>query len=398
MAAMLQALGMDKDETCTAPPPPPEGLGPFRGISVASSNCTSFEVGKGLRIRMDSSWDLIADGPDPFSPETSPSTGTGAGASRRAALQCSLGFDGTVTGISLAASVDDALSFVSTGPVQNDAPCAIQGSAFSWVRGEVIGQGSLGRVFKGLDQATGRIIAVKEILVDARQVNGLPPKEKEALENEVNIVKDLRHPRIVSYLGHDYIDHCLYVYMEYMPGGSLAKVLSQFGAFAESLILPFSKEILEGLDYLHTRSPPVVHRDLKGSNLLVGIDCRVKLSDFGCSKREIDTMSRTMKGSVQWMAPEVIRQEGNGRPADIWSFGCVVIEMATGKVPWGQFDNHMAGMVRIGLSDETPPLPETLSQECLSFICRCVQRDPSERPPAAELLDDPLIRDILLDS
>jgi len=386
---MLQMLGADAEDAC-APPPMP-GMGP-RGLSLASSNCTSFEVGAGFRIRMDGGWDLVADGPDPFSPESSPRSP--AAARRKSTLQCSLGFDGTVTGISLAD--DTATSFNSTFVGCDDAPLAVHGQCFSWVRGDVLGEGSLGRVFKALEQATGRIVAVKEIQVDASCKNvGLQIKEKQALENEVNIVKELRHPRIVSYLGHDHIDHCLYVYMEYMPGGSLASVLSQFGALAESLILPFALEILEGLNYLHTQTPPVLHRDLKGSNLLVGTDCRVKLSDFGCSKREVDTPSRTMKGSVQWMAPEVIRQEGYGRPADIWSFGCVLIEMATAKPPWGEFDNPIAGMARIALSDETPVPPESVSKDLATFMRRCLQRDPKKRPTALLLLDDALIKDIL---
>merc|ERR1712048_524676 len=164
--------------------------------------------------------------------------------------------------------------------------------------------------------------------------------------------------------GHDCIDHSLYIYLEYMPGGSVAQVLSQFGAFDESLIATYSRELLGVLVYLHTRQPVVLHRDIKGANILVGIDCRVKLSDFGCSKRTADTMSQSLKGSIPWMAPEVIQQTGYGRRSDVWSFGCVIIEMATAKHPWGSFDNPMAAMVRIAMSDLTPPVPGTVSEAC----------------------------------
>merc|ERR1712056_95852 len=169
-----------------------------------------------------------------------------------------------------------------------------------------------------------------------------------------------------------------------MAGGSMAAVLAQFGALEESLIVVYSKALLEGLDYLHTREPPVVHRDVKGGNVLLGLDCQVKLSDFGCSKRTMETMSHTMKGSIPWMAPEVVTNVGYGRMADIWSFGCVLIEMASGKRPWGKLDNPMAAMYKIGMSEETPPLPANVTPECQDFIGVCVQRDPASRPKASD--------------
>merc|ERR1712226_586291 len=104
----------------------------------------------------------------------------------------------------------------------------------------------------------------------------------------MGICKDLKHPRIVSYKGHDDFDGALYIYLEYMPGGSLAQVLAQFGHFDSELVAIYARELLEGLAYLHTVTPPVVHRDIKGANVLVGLDSQVKLADFGCSKRSGD--------------------------------------------------------------------------------------------------------------
>merc|ERR1712187_583694 len=272
------------------------------------------------------------------------------------------------------------------------SPSAIQGSATKWVRGEVLGHGSLGCVFKALDQNTGQIFAVKEVRIDGKLDTDV--KFKTSLENEISIYKELKHPHIVSYLGHDYIDHSLYIYLEYMPGGSVAQVLSQLGAFDESLIATYSRELLDGLVYLHTRKPVVLHRVIKGANILVGIDCRVKLSDFGCSKRTADTMSQSWKGSIPWMAPEVIQQTGYGRRSDVWSFGCVIIEMATAKHPWGSFDNPMAAMVRIGMSEERPPLPNCMSEPCQNFIELCTRRDKNLRPLATALLEHEFVRDI----
>ena len=213
-------------------------------------------------------------------------------------------------------------------------------------------------------------------------------KFKEQLENEIQMMKDLKHPRVVTYFGHDYVGDCLYIYMEYMAGGSLASALKQFGCFEESLALSYAKEILEGLEYLHTHDPPVVHRDIKGGNVLVDLECHAKLSDFGCSKRatDADTLCHTMRGSIPWMAPEVIKNTGYGRKADIWSYGCVVIEMATGKSPWGSFDNPMAAMCKIAMSDATPPIPQSLSSATQNFISLCTNRDATLRPDATTLL------------
>lgn len=275
------------------------------------------------------------------------------------------------------------------------APSAVYSSGRTWTRGSAVGHGSLGTVFQAMDQETGQVFAVKEVPINTEDAEDL--KFKMDLENEISICKDLSHPRIVSFLGHDYMNGCLYIYLEYMAGGSMNQVLSQFGPFDESLIAVYTREILEGLDYLHTREPPVVHRDIKGANVLVGLDCRVKLSDFGCSKRNMETMTHTMRGSIPWMAPEVIRSTGYGRMADIWSFGCVVIEMATAKTPWGHFDNPMAAMCKIAMSESTPPVPDDMSKPWKDFIRLCVQRDASKRPTAKELLEHELVRDVVVE-
>merc|ERR1719198_2324699 len=108
------------------------------------------------------------------------------------------------------------------------------------------------------------MFAVKEVRIDGKI--DAERKFQKSLENEVSICKELQHPHIVSYLGHDYIDSSLYIYLEYMPGGSVAQVLSQFGAFDESLVSTYARELLEGLTYLHSRNPVVLHRDIKGAN------------------------------------------------------------------------------------------------------------------------------------
>lgn len=273
-------------------------------------------------------------------------------------------------------------------------PGVVQGACLSWERGEVLGTGSMGKVFRALDQRNGQLIAVKEVPLS--ESNSEHMKVRQQLETEVRICQTVHHPRVVKYFGHDYVKENLYIYLEYMPGGSLTQVIGQFGPLDESFIAVCTRDLLLGLEYLHTREVPVVHRDIKGGNILVGLDCKMKLADFGCSKMSEMTQTHVMKGSIPWMAPEVIMQNGYGRKADIWSFGCTMIEMATGHKPWGNLDNPINAMRKIGMSKETPLFPkEGFSETCQSFVARCLQRKKDERPTASHLLQDDFVVDLL---
>lgn len=178
---------------------------------------------------------------------------------------------------------------------------------FTWTKGSAIGTGSHGCVYKALDTFTGKIFAVKQGIVDDR--NEEDRKYRERLEAELTICKDLRHPNIVQTLGFDNASNHLYIYLEYVPGGSMSSLLQEFGPLSGELLTRSTTGVLQGLNYLHTRNPPVVHRDIKGANILVDTNFTVKLSDFGCSKRSNVTTSFTTIGSIPWMAPEVIQQD-----------------------------------------------------------------------------------------
>lgn len=313
--------------------------------------------------------------------------------SRAGDMSCRHGRAGVLSLSLSQVSARHSTSSDSVPDVATVSDASVHGKTYTWVRGEVIGRGALGRVFKALEQGSGEMLAVKEVLIN--KDDDEESEFMEALKNEIDILAGLKHVHIVSYLGHDYIDGCLFMYMEFMAGGSVTQALQQFGAFEESLMADYSKQVLDGLEYLHTRSLPVVHRDIKGSNILLGLDCRAKLADFGCSKKAQHTLTHTMRGSVPWMAPEVIAHYRYGRASDIWSFGCFVIEMGTARVPWGRFDNQMAAMVKIGMSKALPKFPDGISEVCEDFIKRCLQRDASLRPSSADLLNHELVRDIL---
>lgn len=257
---------------------------------------------------------------------------------------------------------------------------------FTWKKGRRLGSGSYGSVYAALSD-DGRIFAVKESNAMADSVEGRKLQDK--LEEELRICRNLKHPNIISYLGHDWHDKQLYLYLEFMPGGSMAAVLNDFGKLQHKQLAKATKDLLTGLNYCHTRTPPVVHRDIKGANLLVDLAFDVKLSDFGLSRRSYETRSLTVLGSIPWMAPEVIQQQdGHGRKADIWSAGCTIIEMATAEKPWGNgaFDNVVYALRLIGMTEALPAIPEDIAACCQDLIRQCVQRSPDSRPSTPEVL------------
>ena len=225
----------------------------------------------------------------------------------------------------------------------------------SWVHGKVIGKGSFGSVVFGLNKNTGEVMAVKQVpIMDIEETNTL--EKIKALEVEIEILSRLQHRNIVRYIGFSREEDYFNIFLEYEGGGSIAKLLSKYGKFKESLVRLYSKQILEGLEYLHSHN--VIHRDIKGANVLVDSNGICKLADFGGAKKiygnDVNETGNynSIKGTPYWMAPEIIKQTGHGRKADIWSFGCTVIEMATGRPPWSEQKNVFAALYFIGQSTE----------------------------------------------
>ncbi|KDO56325.1 hypothetical protein CISIN_1g005936mg [Citrus sinensis] len=263
-----------------------------------------------------------------------------------------------------------------------------------WRKGELIGCGAFGRVYMGMNLDSGELLAVKQVLIAANFAS----KEKaqdhiKELEEEVKLLKDLSHPNIVRYLGTVREEESLNILLEFVPGGSISSLLGKFGPFPEAVMRTYTKQLLLGLEYLHNHG--IMHRDIKGANILVDNKGCIKLADFGASKQvaELATVSgaKSMKGTPYWMAPEVIRQTGHSYSADIWSVGCTVIEMATGKPPWSQQYQEVAALFHIGTTKSHPPIPENLSVKAKDFLLKCLEKEPDLRPTASELLKHPFV-------
>ncbi|CAN6461638.1 unnamed protein product [Victoria cruziana] len=258
-----------------------------------------------------------------------------------------------------------------------------------WKKGKLLGRGTFGHVFVGFSNESGDMCAMKEVTLFADDA-----KSKECarqLGQEIALLSRLRHQNIVQYYGSETVDDKLYIYLEYVSGGSIHKLLQEYGAFSEPVIRSYTQQILSGLAYLHAKN--TVHRDIKGANILVDPNGRVKLADFGMAKHVTGhSLALSFKGSPYWMAPEVIKNSnGCNLAVDIWSLGCTVLEMATRKPPWSQYEG-VAALFKIGNSKELPAIPDSLSDEGKHFVKLCLQRNPSDRPTAAQLLEHPFVK------
>nr|XP_045723450.1 mitogen-activated protein kinase kinase kinase 19 isoform X5 [Mirounga angustirostris] len=212
------------------------------------------------------------------------------------------------------------------------------------------------------------------------------------LWTKVDLLKALKHVNIVAYLGTCLEENIVNIFMEFVPGGSISSIINRFGPLPEMVFCKYTRQILQGVAYLHENC--VVHRDIKGNNVMLMPTGIIKLIDFGCAKRLAwaglngthSDMLKSMHGTPYWMAPEVINESGYGRKSDIWSIGCTVFEMATGKPPLASMD-RMAAMFYIGPHRGLmPPLPEHFSENAADFVRVCLTRDQHERPSATQLL------------
>ena len=295
-----------------------------------------------------------------------------------------------------------------------------------WQQGQFVGGGTFGSVYAALNLDTGYLMAVKEIRLQDPQ---LVPTIVKQIGDEMGVLAVLDHPNIVSYYGIEVHRDKVYIFMEYCSGGSVAGLLEHGRIEDETVIMVYALQMLEGLAYLHQAG--IVHRDIKPENVLLDHNGVIKYVDFGAAKiiaRQGKTImapdptpqpphktdrqaggdakhnsppaaprgnpQKTMTGTPMYMSPEVIRGDApsssmtrHSGAADIWSLGCVILEMATGRRPWSTLDNEWAIMYNIAQGNPPQmPSPDELSEDGVDFLKRCFERDPSKRSSAAELL------------
>eukprot|EP00744_Colponema_vietnamica_P004893 GILI01007245.1.p1 GENE.GILI01007245.1~~GILI01007245.1.p1 ORF type:complete len:945 (+),score=189.72 GILI01007245.1:317-3151(+) len=271
-------------------------------------------------------------------------------------------------------------------------------------KGKLLGKGAFGAVYQAMNVMSGELLAIKQlpIAVDvtAHTLRGI--------EREIAINSSLpTHVNCVQYLGVQSTQRNIYIVMEHVSGGSIQSLLQSVGQFHEKTMRSYSNMILKGLQHLHKNN--VVHQDIKGANVLIDEKGVAKIADFGCSK-DLSTSHQGGASSIGgeggasstfhnagtplWMAPEVCRGENATKSSDIWSFGCLLLEMVTEeRSPWvfAPGTSAFAVLYAIGAASRPPQPPQHLSATARDFISKCLMLDPSKRPTVDELLRHPFL-------
>ncbi|KAK9732778.1 hypothetical protein RND81_04G021300 [Saponaria officinalis] len=246
--------------------------------------------------------------------------------------------------------------------------------------GERIGLGSYGEVYHA--DWNGTEVAVKKFL--DQDFSGAALEE---FKREVRIMRRLRHPNVVLFMGAVTRPPHLSIVTEFLPRGSLYRILHRPNfQIDEKRRIKMALDVARGMNCLHTSTPTIVHRDLKSPNLLVDKNWNVKVADFGLSRLKHNTFlsSKSTAGTPEWMAPEVLRNEQSNEKCDVYSFGVILWELATMSLPWSGM-NSMQVVGAVGFQNRRLDIPKELDPLVARIIWECWQTDPNLRPSFAQL-------------
>ena len=254
---------------------------------------------------------------------------------------------------------------------------------------DFLGAGGMGEVYRALHSKIGRVAAVKVLTAQAAQGSGFV----ERFLNEARIQARLQHPNVATLYDFCEVEGQPCIIMEYVDGETIAERISAYGApLPLSETVHVFEKVCEAVEYVHRHG--IIHRDIKSNNIKISSQNQVKLLDFGIAKSQGAHQQLTQTGAVigtlQYLAPELIRGGTADASGDVWALGVLLYEMVTGRTP---FDSTTLGDLcdRIGRAEYTPPaqLNPGVPREVTAVIARCLKKNPAERyRTAGELLAD----------
>eukprot|EP01016_Furgasonia_blochmanni_P038113 TRINITY_DN4572_c0_g2_i1.p1 TRINITY_DN4572_c0_g2~~TRINITY_DN4572_c0_g2_i1.p1 ORF type:complete len:289 (+),score=28.48 TRINITY_DN4572_c0_g2_i1:2-868(+) len=249
----------------------------------------------------------------------------------------------------------------------------------------IIGEGAYGKVWFG--KWCGKDVAIKEYCRKRADGDENDNKVSSDFIKELEILGSLNHPNVLTYLGFSVNQNRCFMVSEFADNGSLYEHLHKKATkFTHSQIFDICKQIANGMAYLHDNH--ILHCDLKSSNILLTTDLRVKLCDFGLSrlKSSLTKVNKGRIGTPHWMSPCILREEGFDETADVYSYGMVVWETITGRVPYeGLSVMQIVGAV--GYGTYRVEMPTQGNQSLIEMMKKCLSREKNDRPSFREIIE-----------
>ena len=246
-----------------------------------------------------------------------------------------------------------------------------------------LGEGGFGKVYLARHRSTNWIVALKVL----SKVQLVSKGMEHQLKREIEIQFELDHPNILTLYGYFYDHENIYLILEYSHGGPLYEKLQAEGRLSEQTAARYISDLTAALQYCHSKN--VIHRDIKPENILLGVDNSVKFADFGLSAQTSTSQRRTFCGTLDYMAPEMVRRDQHSIQVDTWALGVLLYEFLVGEPPFTAATKE-AIFARIGEVDIR--WPTRMSEDAKDLISKLLRKDPRQRLSLRAIPNHPFIK------